>query len=390
VKESAKLDIPRLVTQHNRYRGSCINLIASENILSNTARKILASDLAGRYAFRPEFYGGTRYARMIWDECERLARIVFRAEYCNVAPLSGHIALMMALYSTVSRGGEVACLPTDEAGYPGMAADKIPEALGFRVHYLPYRDHMVDVEEAAGLIASRRPQAIVLGASLILYPQPVKELADIVHEYGGRIIYDGSHVLGLIAGGHFQDPLREGADILLGSTHKSFYGPQGGLIATNDVDLARRLEANTLHKFVDNIHLNRVASLAVSLEEMRRFGREYASRVISNAKSMAERLVKEGLKVFSSERGFTESHQVYIPMSAEAGIRARDQLEKNRIIVDMAVRMGTNEVTRRGMREGEMRLIAKLVGRALEGENVRAEVVKLMGRFKRLKYTLDE
>jgi len=383
------LDIRMLVSQHNRYRSSCINLIASENIMSKTALKTLASDLAGRYAFRPEFYGGTKYARMIWDMCEELACTVFKSEYSNITPLSGHLALMMALYSVVPRGGEVACIPTDEAGYPGLAADKIPEALGFKVLSLPYADHMVDAEAAVELVSRIRPQAIVLGASLILYPQPVREMAEIAHEYGGRLIYDGSHVLGLIAGGHFQDPLREGADILLGSTHKSFFGPQGGVIAVNDRELARRIEDNTLHKFVDNIHLNRVAALAVAFEEMRRFGREYAERVISNAKSLAEGLSKEGLRVFKTRRGFTESHQVYLPMQADEGAETRDRLEKSRIIVDMAVRMGTNEVSRKGMTGREMHLIASLVKRVLEGEDVTSETLRLVRRYKRLRYTLD-
>ncbi|MEM4417170.1 MAG: aminotransferase class I/II-fold pyridoxal phosphate-dependent enzyme [Nitrososphaerota archaeon] len=377
-----------MVRSHNRYRTGCINLIPSENVLSPQVLEALSSDLAGRYAFRPEFYGGTGYAHRIWEECEMLASQVFDAEYCDVTPLSGHIALMIALYTVAGRGGTLARIPTDAAGYPGLADDKIPEVFGMSVVDLPYREHMVDVGASLELLRRKRPDVVVLGASLILYPHPVKELADTVHSYGGRVIYDGSHVLGLIAGGRFQEPLKEGADILLGSTHKSFPGPQGAIISTNDKDLARRLQSNTLHKFVDNIHLNRVAALAVSLEEMRRFGRQYAGRVISNAKSLAYNLEKAGFKVFKTGMGYTMSHQVYIPMVEAEGVRMRDKLEKCRIIVDMAVRMGTNEVSRRGMTSAEMGHIARLVERAVSGEDVSRDAVRLAKRFKRLRYTL--
>ncbi|MEM1945369.1 MAG: serine hydroxymethyltransferase [Nitrososphaerota archaeon] len=385
----AGMDVLRLVTQHNRYRGGCLNLIASENIISRAVLKALATDLASRYAFRPEFYGGTRYANMIWDECEALAREVFKAEYCTVAPLSGHLALMIALATVVPKGDEVACIPTSEAGYPGMASDKLPEALGLRVFDLPYHCHSIDVGSAVKLISEKRPAAVVLGASLILYPHPIRELAEATHRYGGRIIYDGSHVMGLIAGGQFQDPLDEGADILLGSTHKSFFGPQGGLIATNDGGIARELERNIFHKFVDNIHLNRVAALAVALEEMRRYARDYAKRVVSNAKALAVSLDAEGLGVFKSDRGYTESHQVYIPMGPMEGAAARDKLERSRIIVDMAVRLGTGEVSRRGMSAAEMRVIARFIARGMSGEDVTSEVARLVAKFRRLRYALE-
>ena len=377
----------KVLAAHERYRNSCINLIASENVLSPAVRKALASDMASRYALRPEFYGGTRYIQEVWNIAEDIGKEVFKSNYCIVSPLSGHVALMMALFATAGKNSTIACIDPAGDGYPGLMYDKIPDLFGYTVVNLPYRDHQVVVDEAVNLISSVKPRVVVLGSSLILYPFPVKEISDVVHGYGGYVIYDGSHVLGLIAGQCFQNPLNEGADILLGSTHKSFFGPQGGIILTNNHELHRALGESVFHKFVDNIHFNRVAALAVALDEMRRNGRRYAGKVVENAVTLASSLDRLGLKPFRSARGYTQSHQVYLPLKPDEGLRVRDILEKNRIIVDMAVRMGTAEVTRRGMGLKQMAAIAKLVKAALDGENVTEDVRQLASRFRTIRYT---
>ncbi|MEM1947479.1 MAG: hypothetical protein QXY84_03835 [Candidatus Caldarchaeum sp.] len=375
------------VKMHQQYRSSCINLVASENLLSPRARNALASDMASRYALRPEFYGGTTWIHHVWTLAEDLAKAVFNAEYCSVAPLSGHVSLMMTLYTVVRRSGKIAVVDPRLAGYPGLASDKIPEIFGHTVVFLPEKDLMIDKDPAVELLAKEKPDAVVLGASLILYPMPVKEISEVVHSYGGHVIYDGSHVLGLIAGKSFQQPLEEGADVLLGSTHKSFFGPQGGLILTNDKEIAEKIERNTFHKFVDNIHFNRIAALAVSLEEMKKHGRKYAEKVVENANMLAVSLEKRELKPFKNSMGFTRSHQVYLPYSEEDGVKVRDILERNHIIADMAVRLGTNEVTRRGMGLRQMDIIAEYIVRALQGENMKNKVRALAHRFKSVKFT---
>jgi len=382
----------RIIAKHERYRRYTLNLIPSENIISPAVRKALASDLAGRYAFRPEFYGGTRYAHQVWEMAENLGCEVFRASYCSVAPLSGHVSLMIALGTCVKHGGKVASLPPETIGYPGLAQDKIPDALGFRQVSIPYdhSQHLVNVDEAVELIRREKPDAVVLGASIILFPHPVKELAEEAHSYGGRVIFDASHVLGLIPGRAYPNPLDEGADILLGSTHKSFFGPQGGIILTNDEKLSKTINENTLHKFVDNIHLNRVAALAVALEEMRRHADAYGSNVVGNAKALAYELQKQGIEVFKGRMGYTATHQVYWPKDLHEGLRVRELLEEAAIIADMGVRFGTNEITRRGFGAKQIRKVAELIRDALNGENivVKREVKNLLTRFNKIKYTV--
>ncbi|MEM1950143.1 MAG: hypothetical protein QXY50_06725 [Candidatus Caldarchaeum sp.] len=375
------------VYRHDRERKKCLSLLASDNVLSPAVRRALSSDMASRYAFRPEFYSGTSMMHEVWRAAEDLAKSVFRCDFVSVAPLSGHLALMQALYVVAGRGGKVASVDPSAGGYPGLMEDKIVELFGYRVHFLPYKGFRLDLEESLRIVERERPDAVVLGASIFLYPMPVKELSEAVHSYGGRVVYDGSHVLGLIAGGLFQKPLEEGADILLGSTHKSFFGPQGGIILTNDEKLARAVEETTFHKFVDNIHFNRVAGLAVALDEMQRNGPAYAERVVSNASELASSLDKYGVKPFKDSSGYTKSHQVYIPCTEQDGVRTRDVLEKSRILVDIAVRMGTCEVSRRGMGLKQMSRAARLCSRALEGENVSAEVVELVRRFQKIRYT---
>ncbi|MEM4362584.1 MAG: hypothetical protein QXT90_00915 [Candidatus Caldarchaeum sp.] len=376
-----------IVLQHDRYRRGCLNLIASEKVLSPATKRALASDMASRYGFRPEFYSGTGKINEIWMLAEELGKQVFKAEHVNVTPLSGHVALMTCLYVLCGKGGKIACVDPSAGGYPGLLPDKIPEIYGCRVVNIPYADVQVDTEEALNILSKEKPDVVVLGASLFLYPMPVREVSEFVHSYGGRVVYDGSHVLGLIAGGVFQKPLEEGADVLLGSTHKSFFGPQGGIILTNDEKIAKQVEASTFHKFVDNIHFNRVAALAVALDEMKRNGLRYAEKVVSNSAELARSLENNGFNPFKTVHGYTKSHQVYLSFKEDEAVKVRDVLERSRILVDMGVRVGTAEVTRRGMGLKQMSAIAKLFRRALNGEKVAAEAQSLALRFIDVKFT---
>ncbi|MCS7129204.1 MAG: serine hydroxymethyltransferase [Candidatus Caldarchaeum sp.] len=379
--------ILKTVYRHDRYRNSCLNLIASENVLSPAVKRALSSDMASRYAFRPEYYSGTAMMHEVWETAEELGKEVFGSDYCSVAPLSGHLALMQTLYVLLGRGGKIAAVDPSNGGYPGFIQNRVPDLFGYDLVILPYSGLQLDLEQSLAVVDGERPDVVVLGASFILYPMPVKELSEAVHSYGGKVVYDGSHVLGLIAGGFFQKPLEEGADVLLGSTHKSFFGPQGGMILTNDEKIARGVEDSTFHKFVDNIHFNRVAALAVALDETKRNGRAYAERVVANASELAVALDKAGLKPFKSSQGYTKSHQVYLPREEKEGSALRDRLESSRILVDIGVRLGTAEVSRRGMGYKQMWKIADMCRRAAEGEKVAGEVLELTRRFREVKYT---
>ncbi len=386
-----------LVQKHEVYRSSCVNLIASENVVSDQVKRALGSDLAGRYVAYPKFYGGTRFMDEAWSLTEERACRVFRAKYASVNPIGGHIALMATLTTLCRPGAAVASIPPECGGYGGLAREhSMASMLGLRVDYLPYdgEGYNLNTEKSLEYIAKNKPKVVVLGSSLILFPQPVREVAEEVHRYGGSLVYDGSHVMGLIAGGVFQDPLREGADVLVGSTHKSFFGPQGGLILSNDSEFMAKLSSNFLHVTQDNPHPNRVAALGVGLAEAEKWGAQYASRVVLNSKRLAKLLFEEGLPVEPNTRGdFTQSHQVFLNYGGwEKGSDVRDKLEEVRIIVDAGVRVGLNEVTRRGYDEGDMESVAHAIALKLKGNNTNTDILKivdeLVEKHPRIHYTL--
>lgn len=384
--------VRHLVSNYERYREKTLNLIPSENLLSADVLKALSSRMAGRYAGRPESYGGSGVFHEIWKKCEQLAGRTFDSRAASVSPISGHMAGLIALYNLCPRGGRIAVLSAGNGGYAGYTEEFLPDLLGLRTLYLAFDQNSqnIDIDKALSLLKNMKPDVVILGATVFLFPHPVRAIAEVAHSYGGKVMYDGSHVLGLIAGHVFQDPLKEGADVVTGSTHKTLFGPQGGLILSDDVELLTKMEHGFLYKFMDNIQLNRIAALAIALEEIKRHGKTYARNLIENSKTLAACLASIGLPIAGASCGYTKSHQVLLKV--DNGVEVRNLLESAGIIADSRVRFGTNEVTRRGMEGREMNETAALIAAALAGENrqrVKRKVFELTSHFDRILYTLD-
>jgi glycine hydroxymethyltransferase len=338
---------------------------------------------------------GTRIIDEIEQYGEELAKNVFEAETADLRPLSGHIADMIFLGCLTKPNDSVACVSPRDGGYPGLWKEGLAGLLGLKPLALPFsKESMnIDVEKAKETIRNEKPKVVVFGASFITFPHPVKELADAARESGSYIGFDGSHVLGLIAGKKFQDPLREGAQVLMGSTHKSFFGPQGGIILA-DKELGETIKENIYPRFVDNAHWNRIAALTLALAEMKSFGMAYADQVIRNSKALAKALYDYGFPVTCPKTGFTQSHQVILNYGEyDQSRRIAEKLQRANIIVDCAIRIGTCEVTRRGMKEGEMLKIAELIKNAVsDGEKpelVKEEVAKLCIEFNKIEYCFE-
>ncbi|HYA70725.1 MAG TPA: serine hydroxymethyltransferase [Thermoplasmata archaeon] len=396
-----------LVRAHDRWRGrEVFNLLPSENAISPTARRYLASDLAGRYTLpmTSEFegekldnsYAGTRYT----DEVEKLANAaaarVFRARCATTRPLSGHIAALSALVPLLPPKSRLLAIQPSEGGYDGYAPGYIPAVFGYTVRPLPATGpgHQVRAEEAIDTIRRERPNAVILGQSFFLFPYPLRAIAEEAHAHDALVFYDGSHVLGLIAGGAFQDPLREGADILYGSTHKSFFGPQGGLLVTDREDLFGQLDPALVWRIFDNAHWNRIAALGQTLLEFERFGAEYARTVVANSKSLGRALVDRGLPLVAEVDGFTESHQLLIDrphLRSQYGLGAGTfsrRLEKQRLLLDLVGRIGTAEASRLGLVPEDMPRLAELLVRGgLRGESVGREVREWRRTFRTLRFS---
>lgn len=345
--------------------------------MPDAARQALSSDLAGRYG--EEWYGGYRYAAELVAEVEHLAADVFNAEHAFVTPLSGNMCNLAALFSFTAHGDAIAAVSKEHGGYP-LGYHKFGRSL----LPLPIRGYTIQVDAARELVAEQRPAMTMLGASTILFPHPVRSFQDAGQE---TLLYDASHVLGLVAGGVFQQPLKEGADVMIGSTHKSFPGPQGGIVLTDSDEKAALLADMLEFSFeegiglVDNPHLHRIAALGVTLEEMRDHGAAYARQVVANARALAGALHDHGMSVRFADRGFTESHQVLLLLEPGEARHLCRTLEEQHIFIDISGRLGVAEATHVGMEEGEMETIARLMAAASEGKTVREDVEALAARF---------
>jgi glycine hydroxymethyltransferase len=207
---------------------------------------------------------------------------------------------------------KVVTCPPKYGGYPGSSELGLGHLLSLKNLYFPYDPIRMNIipEETRTFLASNRPHMTVFGSSFIPFPHKIKD--SLPKDYAGFKIYDGSHVMGLIAGRRFQDPLREGCSILMGSTHKSLFGPQGGILLSNDKEVFSKIDEKIFPGIVDNIHWNRVAALTFAMLELLKFGENYASQIVRNSKTLAGALDELGIPVKGKEYGFTESHQVIL------------------------------------------------------------------------------
>ncbi len=398
--------LAQLMARHERWRSrETLNLLASENRSSEAVQGYLASDMGRRYTLKLDQmlhgekvdngYAGTRYLDEVEEMATRLTAKLLHGKYASVKPLSGHIAAMCVLSALLPRGARYLAVFPSHGGYDGYSPDYLPRVFDHKVEELPIHGplHEVDVAEVTDLIRKKRPDAVILGQSCFVTPYPVSAIAKAVHEVGGLLLYDASHVLGLTMGGEFQDPLSEGADVVYGSTHKSFFGPQGGLLATRDAAIFRKIDEWMTWRILDNAHWNRIAALTQALLEMERHGRAYASTVVKNSKSLARALDEEGIPVLGAELGYTRSHQIFLDGGAlqqDHGVAppgfAR-RLEREDIIIDLVGRVGTAEATRIGVRPSDLPEVAALMRAAgLEGKKVRPKVHEFRRRYRRLRF----
>ena len=403
-------DIIDVVIRHNVWRRQeTINLIASENVMSPLAELLYLNDLSGRYAegtVGQRYYQGTKFVDVLEDALSRRFAKVLGASFVDVRPISGTIANLATYFALVPEGGVVASLPVKYGGHISHNTVGGLKALRLKAVDLPWdvENFNVDVDAARKVIEEKKPNLIILGASLYLFPHPVGKIAEIAKTVGAYVLHDSAHVFGLIVGGVFPNPLKEGAHVITTSTHKTFPGPQGGLIATVLGDeVNAQIQKAVFPMFTSNYHLHRYAATYVTLVEMETFGREYATRVVENAKALAEALSAEGITPVAERQGFTKTHQVAVDVSKfGGGDKVAALLEEANIIVNKnalpwdksvlrpsGIRMGVQEMTRFGMGRDEMQEIARFIAKVLRGEDpatVKREVTKFRKAFLEIKY----
>ncbi len=404
-------EIINAVDRHEELFNNAIPMIASENVTSSQVRVLLASDLSHRYAegdVGARFYQGCEFIDVIEARAIKWAKELFNAEYVNVKPVSGVNANIAVVFALASPGDLMMALSIPDGGHISHAAYSVPGLRGLRLKELPFdpKEMNIDVDRAVQAIRELAPEIIMLGASLFLFPHPIRELRTAADEAGTVIVYDASHVLGLIAGNKFQDPLREGADVVTSSTHKTFPGPQGALILCGNAQ-SEAIDRAVFPGTVSNHHLHHIAGLAVTLREMMQFGESYATQIQRNAKALAQALYQAGFKVLCEHKGFTESHQIAIDVRDFGGGDAvAKRLEQAYIITNKnmlpwdnspdkpsGLRLGVQELTRIGMKESEMIEIASIMKRLLMDEEpvntVKQDAIALKKDFQDVKYSFD-
>jgi glycine hydroxymethyltransferase len=391
-------------------------MIASENIVSPRVAEMLVTDLHGRYA---EGMPGKRYYQGCgeFDTIEalgmELAQKVFRCRFANLQSTSGTVSNLAVLKALSKPGDAITAVSTADGGHISHAPMGAVGMRGLELHTYPWdADRMEpDLDGSLKLIRTVKPKLAWFGQSMFLFPTPMKELSAAAHEVGSTVVYDGAHVLGLIAGGQFQDPLREGADVLTGSSHKTFPGPQGGFVLSDTADekLQRKLHSGVFPGVVSSYHLHHVAGKVVALAEFQEHGAQYAKDTVANAQALGAALAEEGFDVLAADRGFTKSHQVVTrhgPPDSGAGKQAAATLEEAGIVTNMnmlpgdskpltpsGLRLGVQELTRVGMGPREMREVARFYARALvkkeDPARVKADVKAFKARFQAVKYCFN-
>ena len=410
--------------KHHEWFENSIPLIASENIPSPAVREAVMSDFGNRYAEGwpgERVYAGCTYIDEVEIQCMELAQKLFKAEFADVRSVSGVVA-NLAIYSAYSNPGDVMIASSIPAGGHISHGKKEHSGTAGLVHGLDIEffafdpeEMTLDVDKTKAKVEDLKsqgklPKIAMFGGSVFLFPHPVKELADFLKGYGMHINYDAAHVAGLIAGGKFQDPLREGTDTMTMSTHKTLFGPQGGLVLGFEKH-AESIKKATFPGLTSSHHIHHMGAKAVAFAEALEFGKDYAEQTIKNAKALASELNNVGFKVLGEKRGYTESHQTVVNVLdyGDGGTIEAD-LEKANIIVNRqlipgdlkanrhymhpgGIRLGTSEITRLGMKESEMKEIASLMKQVIvdkkDAGEIAVHVKEFKTDFKKTQYCFD-
>lgn len=375
------------VTRNEEWRGQqCINLVAAESPTSPAVRALLSSEVGtrasgGHIGRGNRFFSGMKNIDELESLCVELLKRVFDAQYADHR-LMGGMAGVLAAYTALARPEDnVMTVPVIRGGDTSNRTNGPPGVRGLKVWDIPFihKTSEIDLNRFSEISSDLRPEVIGLGMTLTLFPLPIKQIKDLVSPWGGKVYFDAAHQLGLITSGLFQDPLKEGADLMTGSSGKTFSGPQGGVIVWNDPELTVPINTAIFPTLTGSHQINRVAALAVAATELLEYGTPYMTQVVLNAQTLARSLESQGVTVFYREQGYTQTHQIIIDSKPfKCGRDAVQHLEAANIIanemplpwdmdpyIETGIRLGTVEITRLGMKETEIGWIAEKIASVL-------------------------
>jgi glycine hydroxymethyltransferase len=405
------------VKRNEEWRGErCINLLAPEAPTSPMVRALLASEIGTRAAEGNigrvnRWFAGTQHIDEVEALCVELLKVAFRCNYADHRLMGSMLGNMTVYHALTDPGDVIMSAPQPFGGHSSNRSDGPAGTRGLKIFDVPFdMDELeVDLEAFAKAARQHKPKLVVMGMSMTLFPLPVRQMSEILTEWGGKFIFDGAHQAGLIAGGQFQDPLKEGAVILTGSAGKTFSGPQSGMILWNDSALTKPITDTIFPALAATHQVNRVAALAVSAAEMIEFGKFYMAQIVKNSKALAKSLDERGIPVLCAHKGYTHSHQVIARVKDYGGgLEVAHRLAQANIITNKnllpedqpedwdhpsGLRIGTIEVTRLGMNESDMETIADLIARVLvkneDPETVGKDVVDFRYPYQTLYYNFD-
>lgn len=387
-----------------------LHLTANETVMSKTSRHFMDSPLGDLYFmgggdqdgivdFQPFTFRGSAPIHELVTAAEDAAKDMLGAKAINFGCLSGVHAMMCAILSTTDPGDTVMSVDLEHGGH--FATKGIIERAGRKQITTSYNFETLNfnVNEIASKFRETQAKALYLDVSFYINPHNLKEIRQAIgHE--AIIIYDASHTLGLIMGGRFQDPFQEGADVICANTHKTLPGPQKGIIAFRDQELGDRANQIINSGLYSSTHTTSMIALAVAILEIEKFGAAFADQIIKNSNSLGEELVELGHEVRKANTGkFSENHQVHLMTHKLGNYRELFKcLVDNNISVNfdnslggrMYIRLGTQTVTRRGMKDNEMARIAQYLDNVFRGIDTADEVKKLVAEFGNIEYSFDK
>ncbi|HWK28253.1 MAG TPA: aminotransferase class I/II-fold pyridoxal phosphate-dependent enzyme [Solirubrobacter sp.] len=378
----------------------CINLNPASNVMNPRAEALLAAGLGTRASLG---YPGEKYETGLEaiEEIEvlaaSLAADVFGATHVELRVPSGALANLYGFIATCSPGDTIIAPPAAIGGHVTHHPSGAAGLYGLEIVEAPVSAHgyTVDVDALAELAARVRPRLITIGGSLNLQPHPVAAIRELADAVGAKVLFDAAHLSGLFAGGAWPNPLAEGAHLMTMSTYKSLAGPPGGLVVTNDAELAERLEGIAYPGLTANFDVGKTAALALTLVDWSVAGRAYAQAMIENAAALVRALDAAGVPIFQP----TTSHQLAVDARTYGGGDAAARRLRRANLLASAIglpgdgdglRLGTPEITRIGMTAADMTTLADFIARGLtdpDPERVGREVSAWRGRFDRVHFT---
>ncbi len=384
-----------------------LHLTANENVISNTARKYLSSELGNRYFLGSGKKGivrnkalellGLEEVDKLVNKAEGSANKILGASLTSFNLLSG-INAMTSLMLAISKPNDVIMtLNPDFGGH--FITKSIIERIGRKQIVTQHKDNgEIDIKKTVDLLNKNKSKVLYLDSMSVLNRFPLSEIRSMMKNEG-RLIFDASHTMGLIMGGQYQSPLKEGADIIVGNSHKTFPGPHKAIIAFKNKNYGKRVMSVINNCLISTVQTSNLIALAITVLEMEKFGKSYAKQIMLNSQKLAKEIESKGYDLIrSSNNSYTYNHQIHISFkNIKDSKTLMDSFYKNNISINVIkpgqpnsfIRLGTQEITRRGMKEKDMIKIAEFFDKSIKRENIKNEVLRFNKKFKKIHYSFD-